>query len=220
MPELFKYARTLPGRIASLRLDRACDAPAATQRAFLQRLVKRNAGTAFGRAHDFSKIRTEEDYRRRVPVREYEDFRPLIKRIMAGERNVLTRDEPFMLALTSGTTSEPKYIPVTRDLQRQTASLMSQWLYRAELDHRGLLDYASVGIVSRAVEGRTPTGIPYGSASGLIYKNIPWLVRRAYAVPYLASELDDYDARYFVTTRFALARPGLPCERGTHYSSL
>ncbi|HEY0319629.1 MAG TPA: GH3 auxin-responsive promoter family protein [Pyrinomonadaceae bacterium] len=206
MPELFKYARTLRGRIASLLLDRACNDPAAAQHAFLQRLVRRNAGTAFGRAHDFSKIQTEEDFRQRVPVREYEDIRPFIKRITAGEKNVLTKDEPFMLALTSGTTSEPKYIPVTRGLQRQTASLMSQWLYRAERDHKGLLDYASVGVVSRAVEGRTPTGIPYGSTSGLIYKNIPWLVRRAYAVPYLTSELDDYDERYFVIARFALAR--------------
>mgnify|MGYP003286820496 CR=1 FL=1 len=48
--------------------------------------------------------------------------------------------------------------------------------------------------------------MPYGSTSGLIYKNIPSFVRRAYAVPYLVSELDDYDERYFVTARFALMR--------------
>jgi hypothetical protein len=206
MPELFKHARTLRGRFASILLDRACDDPVAAQRSFLTRLLRRNARTAFGRAHSFSNIRTASDFRRGVPVREYEDFRPYIKRIMAGERDVLTSEEPVMLAMTSGTTSEPKYIPVTRTCAAQTASLMSQWLYRAERDHGGLLDYASVGIVSRAIEGHTPTGIPYGSASGLIYKNIPWLVRRAYAVPYLVSELDDYDERYFVAARFALAR--------------
>lgn len=206
MPELFKHARTLRGRVASLLLDRACNDPLRTQRSLLLRLVKRNAGTAFGRAHDFSSIRTEEDFRRRVPVREYEELRPYIRRIIAGERNVLTQDDPFMLAMTSGTTSEPKYIPVTRACAGQTASLMSQWLYRAERDHRGLLDHASVGIVSRAVEGHTPTGIPCGSTSGLIYKNIPRFVRRSYAVPYALSELDDYDERYLLTARFALAR--------------
>jgi hypothetical protein len=206
MPELFKHARTLRGRVASIFLDRACDDPAGAQRSFLMRLLRRNTRTAFGRAHSFAKIRTVEDFRRQVPVREYEDFRPYIKRVMAGERDVLTSEEPFMLAMTSGTTSEPKYIPVTRACAAETASLMSQWLYRAERDHRGLLDYASVGIVSRAIEGHTPTGISYGSASGLIYKNIPWLVRRAYAVPYLVSELDDYDERYFAVARFAVAR--------------
>ena len=206
MLELLKRARVARGHIAKVLSDRACFDPAGAQRSFLLRLVRRNAGTAFGRAHDFSNIRTEADFRRRVPVSEYEDFRPLIKRIIEGERQVLTAEEPFMLTLTSGTTAEPKYIPVTRTFQSQTATLMSEWLFRAEQDHSGLLDYASVGIVSRAVEGYTPTGLPYGSASGLIYKNIPWLVRRAYSVPYPVSELDDYDERYFVTARFALAR--------------
>lgn len=206
MPELFKHARVLRGRIASILLDRACSDPEGAQRSFLRRLLQRNAGTVFGRAHHFSSIRTEADFRRRVPVREYEDFRPLINRIINGERNVLTRDAPFMLALTSGTTSEPKYIPVTRTSQSQTASLMSAWLYGADRDHAGLLDHASVGIVGRAVEGHTATGIPYGSTSGLIYKNIPALVRRSYAVPYLVSELDDYDERYLATVSFALAR--------------
>lgn len=206
MARLFKQARTLRGRIASMLLDRAAAEPRKAQRSFLLRLVKRNAETAFGRAHAFSAIRTEEDFRSSVPVREYEDFRPFINRIIAGERNVLTTDEPFMLALTSGTTSEPKYIPVTRRVQKETASLMSQWLYRAELAHEGLLEHSSLGIVSRAIEGSTPTGISYGSTSGLIYKNIPGFIRRAYAVPYLVSEIDDYDERYFMAARFALTR--------------
>lgn len=205
MPELLKHARTLRGRMASLLLDRACRNPAKAQRSYLLRLLSRNARTAFGRAHDFSKLRSEADFRRRVPVGEYEDFRPFVRRIIEGERNVLTKDEPFMLALTSGTTAEPKYIPVTRTLQRETASLMADWLYRAERRHRGLLNQSSLGIVSRAVEGYT-NGIPYGSTSGFIYKNIPGFVRRAYAIPYPVSEIDDYDARYFTVARFALAR--------------
>lgn len=206
MLELLKRMGVARGYIESLSFDRACSDPLKAQRSVLLRLVSSNAATAFGRAHDFARIRVEADFRRRVPVGEYEDFRPFINRIIMGERRVLTEKEPFMLTMTSGTTSEPKYIPVTRALQSQTAALMSLWLYRAELDHKGLLDYASVGIVSRAVEGHTRTGIPYGSASGLIYKNIPWLVRRAYAVPYLVSELDDYDERYLIAARFALSR--------------
>jgi hypothetical protein len=206
MPELFKQERVLRGRIECFLLERACSNPVKAQRSVLLRLIQRNAATRFGRAHGFSNIRTEADFRRGVPVRDYEDFRPFINRIIAGEQNVLTAQAPFMLAMTSGTTSEPKYIPVTRALQSQTARLMSAWLYRAERNHRGLLDHASVGIVSRAVEGHTPNGIPYGSASGLIYKNIPAFIRRSYAVPYLVSELHDYDERYFAAARFAVAR--------------
>jgi hypothetical protein len=206
MLELFKHARTLRGRFSCSMLERACRAPLKAGSSVLRSLIRRNEGTAFGRAHGFSKIRSDEDFRKLVPVREYEEFRPFIKRIMEGERDVLTKDEPLMMTLTSGTTSEPKYIPVTKRCVKITSRLMSEWLYRAERDHSGLLDFASVGIVSRAIEGRTQAGIPYGSASGLIYKKIPAMVRRSYGVPYLVSELNDYDERYFVAARFALSR--------------
>src|SRR5215210_404019 len=135
MLKLLKQARTAHGAFSSLLLDRACFNPAKAQRAFLLALIKQNAATSFGRAHGFNRLSTESDFRAVVPVREYEDFRPFINRIIAGEPNVLTRQEPLMLTMTSGTTSEPKFIPVTRSLQNQTASLMSEWLARAERDH-------------------------------------------------------------------------------------
>jgi GH3 auxin-responsive promoter len=205
MPSLLKSTIRLRGQIASLALDRAASEPAHAQREVLGKILSRNADTVFGREHGFASINGEADYRRRVPVNEYESLRPYVDRIVAGEKAVLTKSAPFMLTMTSGTTGEPKYIPVTRESQEHNSGLMRQWLYRALLHHPEFLDQASVGIVSRAVEGYTPSGIPYGSASGLIYKNIPWLIRRAYAVPYLISELHDYDQRYFLSARFALA---------------
>ena len=202
---LLKNLIRLRGKIESLALDNACRQPEEAQREVLFKILRRNADTIFGREHGFASVANEADYRRRVPVSEYERLRPYVKRIIAGEKSVLTKAAPFMLTMTSGTTGEPKYIPVTRESQAHNSSLMRQWLYRALCDHPKFLDRASVGIVSRAIEGYTPSGLAYGSASGLIYKNIPWLIRRAYAVPYLVSELHDYDQRYFVTARFALA---------------
>jgi GH3 auxin-responsive promoter len=205
MPSLLKNTIRLRGRISSLALDHAASEPARAQREVLLKVLSRNADTVFGREHGFAALKTEADYRRRVPVNEYENLRPYVKRIVAGEKAVLTKSAPFMMTMTSGTTGEPKYIPVTRESQEHNSGLMRQWLYRALLRHPEFLDQASVGIVSRAIEGYTPSGLPLGSASGLIYKNIPWLIRRAYAVPYLVSELHDYDERYFLSARFALA---------------
>ena len=202
---LLKHAIRLSGKIESLALDNACRQPEEAQREILLKILRRNADTVFGREHGFASVASEADYRRRVPVSEYERLRPYVKRIIAGEKSVLTKAAPFMLTMTSGTTGEPKYIPVTRESQAHNSSLMRQWLYRALCDHPKFLDHASVGVVSRAIEGYTPSGLAYGSASGLIYKNIPWLIRRAYAVPYLVSELHDYDQRYFLSARFALA---------------
>ncbi|HEX8495031.1 MAG TPA: GH3 auxin-responsive promoter family protein [Pyrinomonadaceae bacterium] len=205
MSLLLKTAIRLHGRRASLRLDRATLTPRAVQQQFLLRTLCRNADTLFGRLHNFAEIRSEADYRRRVPVREYEGFRPFVNRMMAGEPFVLTKEQPVMLTMTSGTTGEQKFIPVTRASQRAEAQLMRQWLYRALLDHPAYMDERSVAIVSRAVEGHTPSGLPYGSASGVTYKNVPRLIRRTQAIPYLVSEIEDYDQRYFLIARFALA---------------
>lgn len=126
---------------------------------------------------------------------------------MSGEQLVLTAEQPVMFTMTSGTTSEPKFIPVTRESQSIESALTRQWFYRALQDHPEFMDHAGVGIVGKAVEGFTPSGIPYGSASGMTYKNIPWLIRRVQAIPYEAFEILDYDQRYFVMARFAIRAP-------------
>ncbi len=194
----------LLGRPESQRLDRAARSPELAQQCFLLKLLRDNARTAFGRQHGFASISTEDDYRRHVPIREYEEFRPFINRMMSGDRAVLTTHQPVMFTMTSGTTSEPKFIPVTRQSQLIESALTRQWFYLALRDHPEFMDHAGVGIVSRAIEGFTPSGIPYGSASGMTYKNIPWLIRRVQAIPYEACEILDYDRRYFAMARFAI----------------
>lgn len=203
MLKFLKFANRMRGKFESVSFEKSTAEPEKTQRRFLFDLLRENAETLFGKAHGFDKIRDEKEFCRKIPIRGFEDFRPFINRIIAGEKQVLTADEPVMLAMTSGTTDEPKFIPVTRKSQKLNSRLMRQWLYRAELDHAGLTAHSSVGIVSRAVEGFTASGLPFGSASGVIYKNIPRAIRRAYAVPYLVSEIENYDERYFVLARFA-----------------
>lgn len=205
MLKLLKFAHQLRGKFESRALDKATAEPEKTQRRFLLNLLEKNAESQFGALHNFSEIRSEIDFRRQIPIRDYEDFRPFINRIIKGEQSVLTKENPFMFTMTSGTTDEPKYIPVTCQSQNYNSSLMRQWISRAEHAHKNLTSQPVVGIVSRAVEGLTVSGLPYGSASGVIYKNIPWFIRRAYAVPYAVSEITDYDERYFAAARFALA---------------
>ncbi len=206
MLRFLKFANQMRGKFEFQSLEKTTAEPKKTQNKFLFDLLAENARSKFGELHNFRSIRSISDFRRRVPIRDYEGFRPFINRIISGEHSVLTTQDPFMFTMTSGTTDEPKYIPVTKRSQSLNTSLMRQWLYRAEADNIGLTSNASVGIVSRAVEGFTASGIPFGSTSGLIYKNIPTVIRRAYAVPYAVSKIEDYDERYFVLARFALAQ--------------
>jgi hypothetical protein len=202
--QLLKTFLRLRGNVATRRLNAAAARPDLAQQNFLLKLLQKNAVTAFGRDHGFTSILTEADFRRQVPIRDFEGFRPYVNRIIAGERAVLTATDPCMLTTTSGTTGEPKYIPVTPESLKDGSSLMFQWLYWVRRDHPTFFNHAGVSLVSPAIEGYTPSGLPYGSASGMAYKQLPRMVRAGHAIPYIVSEIHDYDRRYFVTARLAL----------------
>jgi len=179
--------------------------PEEAQARVLRGLIRDHADTLFGREHGFATIGTAAEYARRVPIREYEALRPYVARIMAGAPRVLTAEAPFMFTTTSGTTGEPKFIPVTARWARVMASLMRLWTYHALRDHPGMLDHRVLTIVSPATEGVTPGGLPYGAMTGLTYQRLPWLIRRQHALSYATALIRDHETRYFVALRLALA---------------
>jgi hypothetical protein len=187
------------------RFERATRDPAAAQARVLETLLARNAGTAFGRDNGFAGITGPHDYARQIPLRDYEAHRPYIERAIAGEPDVLTTDLLTMLTLTSGTTAAPKFIPVTANWSEQMAALTRLWLFHAVAHHPRCFDGKVLMIASPAVEGRTASGLPFGSMSGVAYRRIPKIVRQHYAVPYAVSLIKDHDQRYFMTMRLALA---------------
>ncbi len=186
--------------------ERATARPAEAQAKVLRALLARNAGTAFGREHGFAAIPDAAAYRHAVPVRDYEGVRPYVGRIVAGEPAVLTAEPVVAFATTSGTTAEPKLVPVTASGLARMAALVRLWLAWAARDHPALLDGALLTVVSPAVEGATPGGVPFGAMSGLLQRRLPFLARRGQAAPYAAHLIVDHDARAFVLLRLALAR--------------
>ncbi|MCC7250035.1 MAG: GH3 auxin-responsive promoter family protein, partial [Lysobacter sp.] len=92
-------------------LDRATQ----TQDEILARLIARGRDTAFGREHGFDRIDSLADFRARVPLRRYEDLRPYVDRIVAGERDVLFTGEVFRFISSSGSTAgRAKVLPLPR----------------------------------------------------------------------------------------------------------
>jgi hypothetical protein len=183
-----------------------CQNPRETQEMLLRRCLEINAGTAYGKDHGFSSIRTIEDFRKAVPVNSYSDLEPYILRAAQGEAKQLTMDAPILFSTTSGTTGTPKYIPITATSRRDKSTAMRLWLYHASEDHPNLLDGNILGMVSPEVEGYTESGIPYGAESGHVYRNMPRIMRALYAIPYEVFDLDNYYAKYYCILRIAAAR--------------
>jgi hypothetical protein len=188
------------------QLQRAAENPQGAQQEFLSAVLTRNRDTVFGRQHGFSGICDIPGYRRHVPIQDYEGFRPYIDRMVHGEPNVLTADPPLMFTSTSGTTGLPKLVPVTEATRRELSAISRTWFRYLSRDHPAIFHHRILTMVSPAVEGSTPCGLPVGTMSGLSYQRLPWLVRRRVALPYAVMTIADYDLRYFVALRLALQR--------------
>ena len=89
--------------------------PLEAQQKTLKFLVSSAQNTTFGKDHNFSRITDYKSFKKQVPVRNYEEIRAYVDRILAGEKNVLWPGQPLYLAKTSGTTSGAKFIPITKD---------------------------------------------------------------------------------------------------------
>lgn len=111
-------------RLARLRLwgvQNWIDNPVSAQRDVLQHLVTQAQYTEFGRKYKFSKLFTVKDFKSEVPIREYDDIKPYILRMMNGEENILWNTPINWFAKSSGTTSEKsKFIPISEESLKDT----------------------------------------------------------------------------------------------------
>ena len=89
--------------------------PVETQQKVFQDLVLQASHTEFGKDHNFSKIKTFQDFANQVPIRDYEELKPYVDKVVNGEENILWKGKPLYFAKTSGTTSGAKYIPLTKE---------------------------------------------------------------------------------------------------------
>ena len=193
------------GKTAARRFEAATHDPVGTQHRKLMGILEKNSDTEYGKEHNFGSLKNLKDYQRAVPVVNYNDIMERMERMVRGEKNILTAEAPVLFAQTSGTTGKAKYVPITPTCQgRDHSDQMRTWTYHAIKAHPNLLDGKIISMVSPAVEGHTEAGIPYGSTSGMIYKNMPSVVRRTYAIPYDVFEVTDYEAKYYSVMRFGV----------------
>jgi hypothetical protein len=89
--------------------------PIETQHNVFWSLIQQAKDTQFGKDHHFDQIKTVEDFVKNVPIRDYEDLKPYIDKVVKGAENILWKGKPLYFAKTSGTTSGAKYIPLTKE---------------------------------------------------------------------------------------------------------
>ncbi|MEY3248424.1 MAG: hypothetical protein RL742_467 [Bacteroidota bacterium] len=155
-------------------IDRWSANAVSSQQRVLDRLLEHGRRTAFGRDHGLDQVRTYEDFKQAVPIRDYEGLKPYIERVKAGEQDVLWPGRPAYFAKTSGTTSGVKYIPMSKastPLHFGTARNAS-FNYIARTGKSRWIDGKLI-FLSGSPELETVGGIPTGRLSGISNHLVP-----------------------------------------------
>ncbi len=168
--------------------------------------------TVYGKEHKFAYILEAQNdtelykrYRENVPANEYEDLRPYVERHKHGEADILFPGKPVLYATTSGSTAEPKWIPITeRYLKTIYGKMTKVWLYNFIQNRHKVFAGKILSIVGKVVEGYAPDGTVYGSVSGVTQRDCPGFVKKLYSNPQCVYSIADYTARYYVLMRMGI----------------
>jgi hypothetical protein len=159
-------------------------------------LINKAKNTAFGRDHQFEQISTYDDFKKQVPIRDYEDLRPYIDRITHGEADVLWPGKPEYLAKTSGTTSGVKYIPITGESMPEHIKAARNALlsYIYETGKSDFVDGKMIFLQGSPVMDKK-AGISVGRLSGIVANLVPAYLQKNRLPSYEVNCIEDWEQK-------------------------
>lgn len=166
------------------------------QEAIFRELLKTGAGTQFGKDHHLGEVKTMEEFRQAVPIRDYEQLKPYIELIKEGKHNILWKGKPIYFAKTSGTTSGVKYIPITKDSIPNHINTARNALlcYMAESGNSRFADGNMIFLSGSPVLERI-ADIPTGRLSGIVNHHIPSYLRKNQLPSYETNCIDEWESK-------------------------
>tara|TARA_B100001564_G_scaffold359579_1_gene381922 strand:+ start:934 stop:2421 length:1488 start_codon:yes stop_codon:yes gene_type:complete len=142
-------------------------------------IIDRAKNTKFGKEHNFSKISTYEEWKKFVPIRDYEGLRPYIDLVVCGENDVLWPGKPLYFSKTSGTTSGSKHIPISKHSMKYhiIAARDAILAYIYESKNTSIINGKMIFIQGSPVLSST-SGILTGRLSGIVAHHTPWYLKK------------------------------------------
>ncbi len=170
--------------------------PIGTQQKVFQNLLAAAKETQFGKDHNFNGIKSYKDFASQVPIRDYEDLRPYIERVVKGEKDILWKGKPLYFAKTSGTTSGAKYIPLTKDSMP----------FHIEAARNAILNYIYETGKTDFVDGKMiflqgspvleeKNGIKLGRLSGIVAHFVPKYLQKNRMPSWEINCIDDWETK-------------------------
>ena len=178
------------------------------QGALLKELIKAHCDTQFGRDFGLKHVKTYEDFKRAIPVATYDRYMPYINSMLDGDYRAMlpAGQDPLMFSMTSGTTADPKYIPVTPRFLTETKRTWNAFGYNMLRQHLDAWVRPILQVTSLMREKVTSKGIACGAISGLMTATQKKIVRKMYCVPTWIAEIAEPENRFYSVIRHAIEK--------------
>ena len=213
--KIVNEARWADGLKVRNHLEEITYDPMRCQEEFVMRLIRENARTAYGREHGFESVRSLDDFRRYVPLTDYNDYSPYIERIISGEKNVLTTYQTEHFSLLSGFKRLPQS---TWSVQSAFDYSFSACFYVAA-SHGLLTDGLTLNLVDNSVE-RLPSGKAIGSTLGWLLSKRGLDKDKIYVIPTSVANKPSQTDILYLQTLFALRARDISIAICEHYDNM
>ena len=166
------------------------------QQKIFKKLIAEAKHTAFGKDHQFDAILTYSDFKKNVPVQDYEGLKPYIDRVVAGEADVLWKGKPLYFAKTSGTTSGVKYIPLSKESMPEhiKAARNAILTYINETGKADFVNGKMIFLQGSPVLSRK-NGINVGRLSGIVAHHVPAYLQKNRLPSYTTNIIEDWEQK-------------------------
>jgi hypothetical protein len=182
--------------LVSLQINKLRKNAVPFQDKIFHHLIKTGVKTAFGKDHHFDEIHNYEDFKKQVPIRDYEQLKTYIDRVTHGEENVLWPGKPLYLAKTSGTTSGVKYIPISKDSMPEHIRAARNALlnYIHETGNASFTDGKMI-FLQGSPDLQTKAGIFVGRLSGIVAHHVPKYLLKNRMPSDEINRIEDWEAK-------------------------
>ncbi len=149
------------------------------QQKVFKQIVLNGSRSSFAKDFGISKSMSYNKFINRVPLLSYEDFKKYINRISLGEKNILTSGTPSYFAITSGTTSGTKYIPLTKEMMNMQTRAIKELLllYAYQKNYYNIVG-AGMMFIQGSPSLRRFNNMPYGKLSGIAAHHVPFYLKK------------------------------------------
>jgi hypothetical protein len=188
------FSAKIFARYIRRKIDKWAGNPEKTQELVFLNLIKFAQNTQFGKDHNFQNIKSHKNFVKNVPVRDYEELKYYVDKMVAGERDVLWNGKPLYYAKTSGTTSGAKYIPLTKESMPThiEAARNAILCYIAETGKADFVDGKMI-FLQGSPELDEKNGVKLGRLSGIVAHYVPAYLQKN-RLPSLETNLiDDWE---------------------------